>query len=207
MGAKGAAGANATFFRYAHIGGLRVVGSLLRSPCYPATMSVAHLILGGARSGKSRRALELAEAAGQNRIFIATAEAWDEEMAERISQHQTERALGWSTVEARLDVEAALLEASSGGDVVLVDCLTLWLSNLMHHEKDVELETARLCDAIVVMPVPVILVSNEVGLGLVPGTPLGRRFRDAQGRVNQAVAQVCDRVEFIAAGLPITLKG
>ena len=171
-------------------------------------MSEAHsFILGGARSGKSRRALALAEAAGQNRIFIATAEASDDEMAERITLHQSERGLGWSTIEAPLDVAAALRDAGGSGDVVLVDCLTLWLSNLIHHDKDVDTETARLCETISTMPVPVILVSNEVGLGLVPETPLGRTFRDAQGRLNQTVAQICDRVEFITAGLPITLKG
>ncbi|MEM6713314.1 MAG: bifunctional adenosylcobinamide kinase/adenosylcobinamide-phosphate guanylyltransferase [Pseudomonadota bacterium] len=110
-----------------------------------------------------------------------------------------------STTEAPLDVTDALLSASSG-DVVLVDCLTLWLYNLMHHERNVETESARMCETISAMSVPVILVSNEVGLGLVPETPLGRVFRDEQARLNQAMAEVCDRVEFIAPGLPITLK-
>ncbi|MEM6899036.1 MAG: bifunctional adenosylcobinamide kinase/adenosylcobinamide-phosphate guanylyltransferase [Pseudomonadota bacterium] len=170
-------------------------------------MSNAHFILGGARSGKSRRALELAESADARRIFIATAEAFDDEMVDRIVRHQDERGDGWTTIEAPLDVVDAMTHAREQGNVCLVDCLTLWLSNLMHHERDVEAETARLCAAISECPVPIILVSNEVGLGLVPETPLGRSFRDAQGRLNQAVAAVCDRVEFVAAGLPLTLKG
>ncbi|MEM1086456.1 MAG: bifunctional adenosylcobinamide kinase/adenosylcobinamide-phosphate guanylyltransferase [Pseudomonadota bacterium] len=170
-------------------------------------MSNAHFILGGARSGKSRRALSLAETLGERRVFVATAEAWDDEMADRIERHRSEREVGWSTVEAPLDLVNALSVVASRGAVCLVDCLTLWLSNLMHHERDVEAESARLVEAIRTMPVPIILVSNEVGLGLVPETPLGRAFRDAQGRLNQAVASVCDRVEFVAAGLPLVLKG
>lgn len=167
----------------------------------------AFFVLGGARSGKSRHALTLAEALGERRSFIATAEALDDEMAQRIARHKIERGAGWSTIEAPLDVEAALHDAGRRADVALVDCLTLWLSNLMHHDYDVEERSARIGNAIASMPIPVVLVSNEVGLGLVPETPLGRRFRDAQGRLNQAVASICDKVEFVAAGLPITLKG
>ncbi|MEM1037066.1 MAG: bifunctional adenosylcobinamide kinase/adenosylcobinamide-phosphate guanylyltransferase [Pseudomonadota bacterium] len=170
-------------------------------------MANSYFILGGARSGKSRRALELAEGLAKRRAFIATAEAWDDEMAERIARHKTERGAGWSTIEAPLDLLKALEMAEQHGQVCLVDCLTLWLSNLMHHDRDVERESARLCEVVIAMPIPIILVSNEVGLGLVPETPLGRAFRDAQGRLNQAVANVCDRVEFVAAGLPIVLKG
>ena len=165
------------------------------------------LILGGARSGKSARALSLAESAGERRVFMATAEALDAEMADRIARHQAERGRTWTTVEEPLDIVGAIGRATHSGDVCLVDCLTLWLSNMMHHELDVERETARLCDMIAGHTKPIILVSNEVGLGLVPDTPLGRRFRDAQGRLNQDLARVCARVEFVAAGLPITLKG
>jgi len=164
------------------------------------------LILGGARSGKSRRALTLAEQARAQRVFIATAEALDEEMAERIARHQAERVAGWDTIEAPLDLVEAIPQASSPDSVCVIDCLTLWLSNLMHHGRDVQLETERLCTALRSCTGDVILVSNEVGLGLVPETPLGRDFRDAQGRLNQAVAAVCDQVEFIAAGLPLSLK-
>ena len=168
----------------------------------------ATLILGGARSGKSRRAQSLAEEAGANRIFIATAEPLDEEMRERIFRHQADRAQGWSTVEAPLAlVEALSSERASNADVCLVDCLTLWLSNMLHSAQNIEKETDRLCEVIAVPNIPLFLVSNEVGLGLVPETPIGRKFRDAQGRLNQKVAQVCNRVEFVAAGLPIRLKG
>jgi len=169
-------------------------------------MAKAYLILGGARSGKSHRALTLAEAVGACPVFIATAEALDKEMTERIAYHQHERGLQWTTIEAPLDLCLAVEQAAQQGTVCLVDCLTLWLSNLMHNDRNIEAETAQLCDAISKSRVPVILVSNEVGLGLVPETPLGRAFRDAQGRLNQSVAKVCDHVEFIAAGLPITLK-
>ena len=170
-------------------------------------MSESYFILGGARSGKSRRALAIAESLGHTRVFIATAEAWDDEMVERIVKHKAERGPGWSTIEAPLDLVAALGRLAPQSEVCVVDCLTLWLSNLMHFERDVEAETERLCETITNMLIPVILVSNEVGLGIVPEAPLGRTFRDAQGRLNQAVARVCDRVEFIAAGLPLILKG
>ena len=164
------------------------------------------LILGGARSGKSARALRAAEALSSGRIFIATAEARDEEMAARIAKHRAEREGGWRTVEAPLDLIRALNVHAAPGAVCLVDCLTLWLSNLMLAERDAEYEIAALCDGIECIEGSVVFVSNEIGLGLVPETPLGRRFRDAQGRLNQKVAAVCDRVEFVAAGLPITLK-
>ncbi|WP_084421787.1 bifunctional adenosylcobinamide kinase/adenosylcobinamide-phosphate guanylyltransferase [Henriciella litoralis] len=163
-------------------------------------------LLGGARSGKSRRAQELAEQVSPDRTFIATAEALDDEMGRRIARHQADRGTGWQTVEAPLDLVAALGSAPLE-DAILVDCLTLWLSNLMHHERDVDAESESLCAALEMMTQPVFLVSNEVGLGLVPETKLGRAFRDAQGRLNQRVASVCDVVEFVAAGLPLRLKG
>ncbi|MEM8981737.1 MAG: bifunctional adenosylcobinamide kinase/adenosylcobinamide-phosphate guanylyltransferase [Pseudomonadota bacterium] len=162
-------------------------------------------LLGGARSGKSRRAQQLAEAASSKRIFIATAEPLDDEMTARIAAHQADRGAGWVSVEAPLDLVAALRESVGPGCVVVVDCLTLWLSNLMHHERDVDDEIAQLVTALA-SPGELFLVSNEVGLGLVPETALGRRFRDHQGRLNQAVAAASDRVEFIAAGLPLILK-
>ncbi|MEQ3649351.1 bifunctional adenosylcobinamide kinase/adenosylcobinamide-phosphate guanylyltransferase [Hyphomonas sp.] len=165
------------------------------------------LILGGARSGKSSRAQSLAEAAGPRRVFVATAEALDEEMTSRISRHRADRGEGWRTVEAPLDLVSVIGDASLSDEFVLIDCLTLWLSNLFHHDRDVEAETAALCDALRSPPMQIALVSNEIGLGLVPETPLGRAFRDAQGRLNQRVAAVCDRVEFVAAGLPLKLKG
>ncbi len=164
-------------------------------------------ILGGARSGKSRRALQLAESLNTQRVFVATAEPLDDEMKARILHHKSERRFGWDTIEASLELVAALSRDDVPDKVCVVDCLTLWLSNLMHHERDVDLETERLCAHLNEHTGSIILVSNEVGLGLVPETPLGRVFRDAQGRLNQRVADVCDTVEFVAAGLPIKLKG
>jgi len=170
-------------------------------------MTYGYLVLGGARSGKSRRALELALEIGTQPVFVATAEAIDGEMAERIIRHKEERGGEWSTIEAPLEIVDAIGVAATKGDVCLVDCLTLWLSNLMHHGRNISDEMDGLCKLVAAAPIPIILVSNEVGMGLVPETPLGRNFRDEQGRLNQAVARVCDRVEFVAAGLPLILKG
>ena len=167
-------------------------------------MSVT-LLLGGARSGKSRRAQQLAEAAAPARTFVATAEPLDDEMAARIAKHQADRGQGWTTREAPVDLVEALQQTARPDHVVLVDCLTPWLSNLAHHGRDVDEEVRQLLEALA-LPGNLILVSNEVGLGLVPSTPLGRRFRDQQGWLNQAVAEASDRVEFVAAGLPLVLK-
>lgn len=165
------------------------------------------LILGGARSGKSARALQLAPAGAERRIFLATAQALDNEMVERIDHHRAERNDSWVTVEAPLELSEAIKLHDGADTVLLVDCLTLWLFNLMHHGHDVIVETADLITAMQEAAGNIILVSNEIGLGLVPETPLGRDFRDAQGRLNQQIATSCDVVEFIAAGLPIRLKG
>ena len=165
------------------------------------------LILGGGRSGKSHRALALARDMAPGRVFVATAEASDAEMAERIARHRADRGSGFSTVEAPLELVEALEAAASPDRVAVVDCLTLWLSNMMHYGRDVDAQTAALTRFLDRPPGPVILVSNETGMGLVPGTPLGREFRDAQGSLNQAVAAVCRRVEFMVAGLPMVLKG
>ena len=167
----------------------------------------SYLILGGARSGKSTRAQTLAEDISQDRLYVATAEAGDDEMAARIARHQADRGDGWRTIEAPLDIAEVINKHATQDNVMLVDCLTLWLSNLMHSKRDEEMETEKLCLSISSAKGSIVLVSNEVGLGLVPETPLGRKFRDAQGRLNQRVATVCDRVEFVAAGLPLTLKG
>ena len=172
-----------------------------------SAIGTASLILGGARSGKSRYAQNLAEGSGLKCVFIATAEPLDGEMADRIARHQTDRGPAWTTKEVPLDLPEAIRDTGSSDAVLLVDCLTLWLSNLMHHDRDVEASTSDLCEAITSAQGMLILVSNEIGLGLVPETPLGRSFRDAQGRLNQQIAAVCDRVEFMAAGLPLTLKG
>ena len=162
------------------------------------------LILGGARSGKTAHALAAAEASGRGLVMIATAEALDAEMEERIARHRAERGPRWRTLEAPLDLAAALAHVSAE-ETAVVDCLTLWVSNLMHADRDLEAETARLIAALPGRDV--VLVSNEVGLGIVPDNALARRFRDAAGRLNQQVAAAADRVVFVAAGLPLTLKG
>lgn len=163
------------------------------------------LVLGGARSGKSRHAESLVRAHPGPWTYLATAEALDGEMRDRIARHQEDRGEGWRTVEAPLDLPGALAAAPTGP--VLVDCLTLWLSNLMLADQAVGVETGRLLDALAARPGPVVLVSNEVGWGIVPDNALARAFRDAAGRLNQAVAAAAGRVVLVAAGLPLTLKG
>ena len=164
---------------------------------------VITLVLGGARSGKSAYAERLI---GDRGLYLATAEAGDDEMAERIRAHRERRGAGWETVEEPLDLAGALEQHAGADRPVLIDCLTLWLSNLMADGRDVEAETRTLIERLGAMPCPLVLVSNEVGLGLVPATPLGRAFRDNAGRLNQRVAAAADRVIFVAAGLPMTLK-
>ena len=164
------------------------------------------LVLGGARSGKSAFAEQLARDAAAECVYLATASAGDEEMRERIAHHRARRGAGWRTIEEPLALVAALVREAAAGRAVLVDCLTLWLSNLMHAERDVDAETRALVACLREARGAVVLVSNEVGLGLVPETPLGRRFRDAQGRLNQVIAGAADDVVFIAAGLPLWLK-
>jgi adenosylcobinamide kinase/adenosylcobinamide-phosphate guanylyltransferase len=164
------------------------------------------LVLGGARSGKSAYAQSLAEAAAPERIYLATAEAGDAEMADRIARHQQTRGSGWTTREEALDLVEAMAAEARPGRVVLVDCLTLWLTNLMFSGRDVEAETGRLVQAVGALRGPAIIVSNEVGLGLVPDNRLGRDFRDRQGRANAAVARAIDAVVFLAAGLPTLIK-
>ena len=164
------------------------------------------LVLGGARSGKSAFAEKLIGESGLARVYLATATAEDEEMQTRIAQHRARRGEGWTTIEEPLALVDVLTREATHGRAVLVDCLTLWLSNLMFGERDPDVEARRLARFLGVAKFPVILVSNEVGLGLVPDTPLGRSFRDAQGRLNQIVAAVVPNVVFIAAGLPLWLK-
>jgi adenosylcobinamide kinase/adenosylcobinamide-phosphate guanylyltransferase len=164
------------------------------------------LILGGARSGKSAFAQSLAETYGSQRLYLATATAGDEEMAARIARHQADRGQGWTTLEEPLDIAATLLEHAQAGRVVVVDCLTLWLSNLMFAGRDPGAAVTALAEAIGALAGPTILVSNEVGMGLVPDNKLGRAFRDWQGRANREVGAACDAVIFVAAGLPLQLK-
>ena len=164
--------------------------------------------MGGARSGKSRLAQARAEATPGELVYVATAEALDAEMTERIARHRSERGPRWHTVEAPRDLPDVIRRECTPGRVVLVDCLTLWLSNVMLSGQDVAGATRELLAA---MAGPgggtLLLVSNEVGMGIVPETALGRRFRDEAGRLNQAVAAAADEVLLVAAGLAVRMKG
>ena len=169
------------------------------------------LVLGGARSGKSTYAEKLATGtlfggAPRPALYIATAEAGDVEMATRIMAHRARRGANWTTIEVPLALDEALLGNAVGGRPILVDCLTLWLSNLMHAGRDLDEAADELVWALDDLAAPVVLVSNEVGLGIVPETPLGRAFRDAQGRLNMRMAERADRVISMTAGLPLVLK-
>lgn len=164
------------------------------------------LVLGGARSGKSRYAQQLAEDSGRELVFLATAMAWDDEMRDRVAAHRRDRDERWRTVEEPLALAKVLNRHAVAGAVVLVDCLTLWLTNLMLGGHPVPQAVDRLAEAIVECRGAAILVSNEVGAGVVPDTPLGRAFRDEQGRLNQAIAARCDAAVLVVAGLPMLLK-
>ena len=171
-------------------------------PCLPSVT----LVLGGARSGKSRYAERLVEGAALAGTYCATAEARDTEMAERIAAHRARRGPFWRTIETPLALAPAIVGEAAAGRPILVDCLTLWLSNLLLAGRIPEEEASTLHRALREAAGPVVLVSNEVGMGLVPGTPLGRNYRDASGWLNQEVAALADRVVFVAAGLPLVLK-
>lgn len=163
------------------------------------------LVLGGARSGKTAWALARAEAAGGRRVMIATAQALDAEMADRIARHRADRGEAWTTVEAPLELAGAVA-ALGPGEVGVVDCLTLWLSNLMHAEADLGAAFAALEASVAACPARLMLVSNEVGQGIVPDNALARRFRDEAGRLHQRLAARCDEAVMVVAGLPIWLK-
>jgi adenosylcobinamide kinase/adenosylcobinamide-phosphate guanylyltransferase len=167
---------------------------------------VTTLVLGGARSGKSAFAEKLIGESTLTKVYVATATAGDDEMKNRIAQHRVRRGEGWTTIEEPLALVDTLTREATHNRAVLVDCLTLWLSNLMFAERDPDVEARRLARFLGVAKYPVVFVSNEVGLGLVPETPLGRAFRDAQGRLNQMVAAAVPQVVFMAAGLPLWLK-
>ena len=168
----------------------------------------ATLVIGGARSGKSTYAEGMIDDArtpqGARPVYIATAEARDSEMAERIRLHRERRGLSWETIEEPQDLVGVL--TAHNGRVTLVDCLTLWLTNVLLADKDIPVERDRLVATVAGLAGPAILIANEVGLGIVPDNALARRFRDEAGLLNQAIAKVCDRVIFMAAGLPMVLK-
>jgi adenosylcobinamide kinase/adenosylcobinamide-phosphate guanylyltransferase len=163
------------------------------------------LVIGGARSGKSRLAERLVEGSGRPRLYIATAEAWDEEMRARIAAHRDRRD-GWQTVEAPRDLCGALAAVPAGA-AALVDCATLWLSNHLLDGADLAAQEDRLMAALAACAAPVVVVTNEVGLSVVPDNALARRFRDAQGRLNQRLAAQAGLAVAVWAGLPVVLKG
>lgn len=178
------------------------------------------LVLGGARSGKSLYAENLARQSGKEVVYIATAHAGDSEMAQRIAHHRTQRPADWLTVEEPLHLAAIIRSTASAQRVLLIDCLTLWLTNLLFSERadypdvgEIALpatfhqQRAALLEALSTCSSDVILVSNEVGMGIVPFGAVSRCFADEAGRLNQAVAAICDRAVFVAAGLPLVLKG
>ncbi len=175
------------------------------------------LVLGGAKSGKSAFALEMgrriisAQSISESRsrgLFVATAQALDAEMEERIRRHREERGKEWETVEEPVNVPELLRGRPAEYSVILIDCLTLWLSNIMHHyPHHIELHCTDLCHALQNTTVPVIMVSNEVGMGIVPESAQGRQFRDHAGRLHQQVAGVCARVVLTVAGIPMFMKG
>lgn len=165
-------------------------------------------ITGGARSGKSRHAQQLAESLGARRVFVATAQALDSEMAQRIARHRAERGDSWRTCEAPLYLEDAVREQAAGADVLLVDCVTLWVSNLLlgPGADAVAPAVQGLCEAVAETPCHLVIVSNEVGCGIVPDNALSRDFRDLAGMANQLLAAACRDAYLMAAGLPLCLK-
>jgi adenosylcobinamide kinase/adenosylcobinamide-phosphate guanylyltransferase len=167
----------------------------------------ATLVLGGARSGKSSFAEGLIDASSLDAVYLATGRAWDDEMSERIGLHKARRGPNWTTIEEPIDLAGVLERECRDEKAVLVDCLTLWLTNLMMDGRDIEEETARLVGMLPRLGGAVVLVSNEVGLGIVPENHMARAFRDHAGRLHQAVAQAAATVYFVAAGLPLKMKG
>lgn len=165
----------------------------------------SYLITGGSRSGKSRYALSLAKSA-KTPFYIATGWAGDDEMAERIEKHRKEREKRWTTIETRTDIPKAIDKAvKSGADFILLDCLTLWVSNLMMENKNIDDALESLVNAI--PKIPLVIVTNELGSGIVPDNKLSRKFRDNCGFVNQRIAAVVDNVILMVCGLPMKLKG
>lgn len=165
------------------------------------------LVLGGAASGKSAFAEGVVGKTGRPRVYVATAQAFDTEMAEKIAAHRESRGPGWRTLEAPVDVAAALAGVEAG-EIVLLDCATLWLSNVMLSDHSALPDAVEgLFEALAACPAPVVVVSNETGMGIVPEHRLGRDFRNAQGRLNQRLAARAETVIFVAAGLPLFLKG
>ncbi len=165
------------------------------------------LVLGGARSGKSHFSEQMVSASGRERHYLATGRAYDDEMVQRIARHRTDRGEGWVTHEVPLDLPQQLAAIDALDRAVLVDCLTLWVTNLMMADSDVDAAGAALIAQLSSCSAQVVLVSNEVGLGIVPDNKMAREFRDHAGRLHQRIAAMADEAYFIAAGLPLKLKG
>ncbi len=164
-------------------------------------------VIGGAKSGKSSFALDRASACPGSRVYIATAQAFDTEMEDRIAQHRKERGGGWDTIEEPLRMAEMLRSASGRYDIILIDCLTLWLSNLLLGDEDMEKEMEVFITVLAArQPSQVFIVSNEVGQGIVPDNALSRQFRDIAGRLNQKVARIADEVYLVTAGIPLMIK-
>lgn len=172
-----------------------------------------HLILGGARSGKSAFAEKLATEGGQPVTYIATAQVYDPEFGQRVEHHKNRRPTHWQTVEQPFNLGATLKAHAQAGEVIIVDCLTLWLAQCICPDCDRpenlswQHERSALLEALPTLAGTILLVSNEVGMGIVPLGEINRQFQDEQGRLNQAIAQLADKVSFVAAGLPLILKG
>ncbi len=165
------------------------------------------LVIGGARSGKSAFAEDLAAKSGLAKIYVATGQAFDREMSDRIDIHKARRGPEWENVEDPFDLTGVLKDAAGGGKTVLVDCLTLWVTNLMLAQKDVDAEADALLDLLPSLEGEVIFVSSEVGLGIVPDNYMARAFRDHAGKLHQQIGVLADEVYFVAAGLPLKMKG
>ncbi|OGV21671.1 MAG: bifunctional adenosylcobinamide kinase/adenosylcobinamide-phosphate guanylyltransferase [Lentisphaerae bacterium GWF2_38_69] len=166
-----------------------------------------YLLTGGVRSGKSSYAVELARSC-KSPFYIATGWAGDEEMTDRIIKHKEERDSRWLTIEERYNLDNAILEAiGKGADMIVVDCITMWTCNLMYAEKDnMNSRVNSLLEGLIKVDIPIVLVTNEVGLGIVPETKDGRNFRDQLGQINQKLAKVCDKVIFMVSGIPMEIK-
>lgn len=173
----------------------------------PAGLPPLTLVLGGARSGKSTFAENLVTRAAPAWLYIATGQAWDDEMRQRIGHHRERRGEGWTTIEEPLDLTGVLGREARANRPVLVDCLTLWVTNLMLAERDIEAEFETLIAVLPKLSGPVVFVTNEVGLGIVPENAMARAFRDHAGRLHQKIAAIADTVYFVAAGLPLKMKG
>ena len=163
------------------------------------------LVLGGARSGKSRHAQSLAEQLAADRLFVATAQPFDDEMRDRIARHRADRDASWRTIEVPRELPQAIREHGRGDHVMLVDCLTLWLSNLLLADADLAAAVDDLAAATAAATTPIVFVSNEVGFGIVPENALARRFRDEAGRLNQRLAAQCDATDLVVAGIPMRI--